>query len=49
MPRILAISGETFADVYPPLIENKLLTETAKLRWKQPWDLANPHSFRATA
>ena len=47
--RVTASDVVTFADVYPPLIENELLTETAKLRWKQPWDLANPHSFRATA
>jgi hypothetical protein len=39
----------TFADIYPPLVENELIAGTAKLRWKQPWDLAHPESFRATA
>jgi glutamate synthase domain-containing protein 2 len=38
----------TFADIYPPLIENELIAGTAKQRWKQPWDLADPHSFRAS-
>jgi glutamate synthase domain-containing protein 2 len=38
----------TFADIYPSLIEGELLTGTPKPRWQMPWDLANPHSFRAT-
>jgi glutamate synthase domain-containing protein 2 len=46
--RVAASEVVTFADIYPPLIENELLTETAKPRWKQAWDLARPHSFRAS-
>jgi glutamate synthase domain-containing protein 2 len=38
----------TFADIYPSLAENELIAGVADPRWKRPWDLANPHSFRAT-
>jgi glutamate synthase domain-containing protein 2 len=37
----------TFADIYPPLIENELITGASHPRWKQFWDMADPHSFRA--
>jgi glutamate synthase domain-containing protein 2 len=37
----------TFADIFPPLIENELVTGSAHPRWKQFWDMADPHSFRA--
>jgi glutamate synthase domain-containing protein 2 len=37
----------TFADIYPPLLENELITGSAHPRWKQFWDMADPHSFRA--
>ena len=37
----------TFADVYPPLTENELISGSGKPRWQQPWDMADPHSFRA--
>jgi glutamate synthase domain-containing protein 2 len=47
--RVGASDVVTFADIYPPLVENELIAGTAKLRWKQPWDLAHPDSFRATA
>src|SRR3954467_9954791 len=46
--RVSASDVVPFADIYPALIENELLTETAKPRWKQAWDLAHPHSFRAS-
>jgi glutamate synthase domain-containing protein 2 len=46
--RVAASDVVTFADIYPPLIENELTAGTAKPRWKQPWDLADPHSFRAS-
>jgi hypothetical protein len=39
----------TFADIYPSLAEGELLAGTGNMRWKQPWDLADAHSFRATA
>lgn len=39
----------TFADVYPPLTEGELVAGSGNPRWRQPWDMANPHSFRATA
>ncbi len=38
----------TFADIYPSLLEGELITGTPKPRWQLPWELANPHSFRAT-
>jgi glutamate synthase domain-containing protein 2 len=38
----------TFADIYPPLLENELVNGTTKPRWQDPWQMANPHSFRAT-
>jgi glutamate synthase domain-containing protein 2 len=47
--RISASEVVTFADIYAPLVENELIAGTAKLRWKQAWDLARPESFRATA
>ena len=37
----------TFADIFPPLIENELVTGSAHPRWKQFWEMADPHSFRA--
>ena len=46
--RITPSEVVTFADIYPSLIEGELLAGTANPRWKLPWDLANPHSFRAT-
>jgi glutamate synthase domain-containing protein 2 len=38
----------TFADIYPPLSDGELTAGTGNPRWKLPWDLADPHSFRAT-
>ncbi len=38
----------TFADIYPSLLERELLTGTSKPRWQLPWEIASPHSFRAT-
>ena len=38
----------TFADVYPALIEGELVAGSGNPRWRQPWDMASPHSFRAT-
>ncbi len=37
----------TYADIYPSLIEGELLTGSPKPLWKLPWEMANPHSFRA--
>jgi glutamate synthase domain-containing protein 2 len=37
----------TFADLYPTLAEGELLAGTDNPRWKMPWDMADPHSFRA--
>lgn len=37
----------TFADIYPSLTEGELTTGSGKPRWRQPWDMANAHSFRA--
>jgi len=47
--RISASEVVTFADIYPSLSEGELLAGTGNARWKLPWDLANSHSFRATA
>ncbi len=33
---------------FAPLLERELLTGTPKPRWQLPWDMASPHSFRAT-
>ncbi|MBV8393984.1 MAG: FMN-binding glutamate synthase family protein, partial [Alphaproteobacteria bacterium] len=38
----------TFADIYPPLLEGELLSGSSTARWALPWDMASPHSFRAT-
>ncbi len=38
----------TFSDIYPPLLEGELLSGTPKPNWQLPWDMADPHSFRAT-
>ena len=37
----------TYADVYPALAEGELVAGTGNLRWRQPWDMAQAHSFRA--
>jgi glutamate synthase domain-containing protein 2 len=46
--RITPAEVVTFADIYPPLTENELVTGSGKPRWQLPWDMADPHSFRAT-
>lgn len=46
--RISPAEVVTFADIYPPLTENELLTGSGKPRWQLPWDMADPNSFRAT-
>ena len=47
--RISPAAVVTFADIYPSLAEGELTAGTGNVRWKLPWDLANPQSFRATA
>lgn len=47
--RISAREVVTFADVYPALSEGELVAGTANPRWRQPWDMATAHSFRAVA
>ncbi|MBV8393598.1 MAG: FMN-binding glutamate synthase family protein [Alphaproteobacteria bacterium] len=37
----------TFDEVYPSLRKGELLEGTNNPRWRGPWDMANPHSFRA--
>jgi len=39
----------TFADMYPSLAEGELVAGSGNPRWRQSWDLANAHSFRAVA
>jgi len=47
--RISPSQVATFADMYPSLAEGELVAGSGNPRWRQPWDLANPHSFRAVA
>jgi hypothetical protein len=47
--RISPSQVATFADMYPSLAEGELIAGSGNLRWRQPWDLANAHSFRAVA
>jgi hypothetical protein len=35
--------------MYPSLAEGELIAGSGNPRWRQPWDLANAHSFRAVA
>jgi glutamate synthase domain-containing protein 2 len=47
--RISAREVVTFADVYPALSAGELIAGSGNPRWRQPWDMASPHSFRAVA
>ena len=47
--RISPSQVATFADMYPSLAEGELIAGSGNPRWRQPWDLANAHSFRAVA
>ncbi len=47
--RISPSEVSTFADMYPQLSEGELVAGTGNPRWAKPWDLADPHSFRAVA
>ena len=46
--RVSASDVVTFADIYPSLLEGELLSGSPSPRWQQPWEMADPHSFRAT-
>ena len=39
----------TYADLYPALAEGELVAGSGNPRWRQPWDMAQAHSFRAVA
>ena len=39
----------TYADIYPSLSDGELVAGSGNPRWRIPWDMADPHSFRATA
>ncbi|MGQ3296799.1 FMN-binding glutamate synthase family protein [Reyranella sp.] len=39
----------TYADLYPALAENELVSGTSDKRWRRAWDMAHAGSFRATA
>ena len=39
----------SFADIYPSLAEGELTAGSGNPRWRTPWDMADPHSFRAVA
>jgi glutamate synthase domain-containing protein 2 len=46
--RISAREVVTFAELYPTLRPGELLDGTMDPRFRQPWEMANAHSFRAT-
>ena len=39
----------TYADLYPALAENELVSGTGDKRWRRAWDMSHANSFRATA
>jgi glutamate synthase domain-containing protein 2 len=39
----------SFAEIYPSLAEGELTAGSGNPRWRAPWDMADPHSFRAVA
>ena len=45
--RLSASEVATFADLYPALAPGALLKGINDPRWRIPWDMANPQSFRA--
>ena len=47
--RIAPAEVATYADIYPSLSEGELVAGSGNPRWRIPWDMADPHSFRATA
>ena len=47
--RVSASEVATFADLYPALAENELVSGTSDKRWRRAWDMAHAGSFRATA
>ncbi len=46
--RVSAHEVATFADLFPSLKDGELVSGTSDPRWRKAWDMANPHSFRAT-
>ena len=44
--RISASDVASFSELYPRLLPRELLDGTTKERWRVPWDMADPHSFR---
>ena len=47
--RISPSEVSTYADMYPSLSEGELIAGSGNPRWRKPWDMADPHSFRAVA
>jgi glutamate synthase domain-containing protein 2 len=46
--RVSAREIVTFAELYPTLRRGELIGGTADPRFRQPWEMANANSFRAT-
>ena len=47
--RISPSEVSTYADMYPSLSEGELVAGSGNPRWRKPWDMADPNSFRAVA